>query len=122
MLGACQQLELAAPGAPRTVRLAPWLAALVLLGYIVSLTSDQELTRRGKISRVDIRQDRSPRAVVQHGLIGGSCPSAACLPSKNVPHMGQMVHRLWRGREFGGRLRCFFPEMNSPYEGINLNA
>jgi pyruvate/2-oxoglutarate dehydrogenase complex dihydrolipoamide dehydrogenase (E3) component len=30
-------------------------------------------------------------AVVERGLIGGSCPNIACLPSKNIIHSAKVV-------------------------------
>ena len=40
-------------------------------------------------------------AVVERGLIGGSCPNIACLPSKNVIHSAEVAALVRRGREFG---------------------
>lgn len=40
-------------------------------------------------------------AVVERGLIGGSCPNIACLPSKNVIHSAQVAALFRRGAEFG---------------------
>jgi pyruvate/2-oxoglutarate dehydrogenase complex dihydrolipoamide dehydrogenase (E3) component len=40
-------------------------------------------------------------AVVERGLIGGSCPNIACLPSKNIIHTAQVAQWLRRGHEFG---------------------
>ena len=40
-------------------------------------------------------------AVVERGLIGGSCPNIACLPSKNIIHTAQVAQWARRGREFG---------------------
>lgn len=40
-------------------------------------------------------------AVVERGLIGGSCPNIACLPSKNVIYSGHVAALLRRGAEFG---------------------
>jgi pyruvate/2-oxoglutarate dehydrogenase complex dihydrolipoamide dehydrogenase (E3) component len=40
-------------------------------------------------------------AVVERGLIGGSCPNIACLPSKNIIHSGQVAALFCRGAEFG---------------------
>jgi pyruvate/2-oxoglutarate dehydrogenase complex dihydrolipoamide dehydrogenase (E3) component len=40
-------------------------------------------------------------ALVERGLIGGSCPNIACLPSKNVIHTAQVVMQFRHAREFG---------------------
>jgi pyruvate/2-oxoglutarate dehydrogenase complex dihydrolipoamide dehydrogenase (E3) component len=40
-------------------------------------------------------------AVVERGLIGGSCPNISCLPSKNVIHSAHVASLVRRGREFG---------------------
>ena len=40
-------------------------------------------------------------ALVERGLIGGSCPNIACLPSKNVIHTAQVAMQFRHGREFG---------------------
>lgn len=40
-------------------------------------------------------------AVVERKLIGGSCPSIACMPSKNVIHSAKVVDLARRGAEFG---------------------
>jgi pyruvate/2-oxoglutarate dehydrogenase complex dihydrolipoamide dehydrogenase (E3) component len=40
-------------------------------------------------------------AVVERGLIGGSCPNIACLPSKNVIYSARVAALCRRGAEFG---------------------
>jgi pyruvate/2-oxoglutarate dehydrogenase complex dihydrolipoamide dehydrogenase (E3) component len=40
-------------------------------------------------------------ALVERGLIGGSCPNVACLPSKNVIHSAQVAAFVRGSREFG---------------------
>ena len=40
-------------------------------------------------------------AVIERGLIGGSCPNIACLPSKNVIHSAKVAHLLRHAGEFG---------------------
>ena len=40
-------------------------------------------------------------ALVERGLIGGSCPNIACLPSKNIVHSARVASLLRRRREFG---------------------
>ena len=40
-------------------------------------------------------------AVVERGMIGGSCPNVACLPSKNVIYSARVAALARRGAEFG---------------------
>lgn len=40
-------------------------------------------------------------AVIERGLIGGSCPNIACLPSKNIIHSARVAALCRRGAEFG---------------------
>lgn len=40
-------------------------------------------------------------AVIERGLIGGSCPNIACLPSKNVIYSARVAALCRRGAEFG---------------------
>src|SRR6202140_4403172 len=40
-------------------------------------------------------------AVVERGLIGGSCPNIACLPSKNIIHSAKVAELTRRASEFG---------------------
>src|ERR1700736_4437377 len=39
--------------------------------------------------------------VVERGLIGGSCPNIACLPSKNIIHSAKVAELTRRAAEFG---------------------
>jgi pyruvate/2-oxoglutarate dehydrogenase complex dihydrolipoamide dehydrogenase (E3) component len=43
-------------------------------------------------------------AVIEKGLIGGSCPNIACLPSKNVIHSAKVVELVRHASTFGLRL------------------
>src|SRR5258708_25961799 len=43
-------------------------------------------------------------AVVERGLIGGSCPNIACLPSKNVIHSAKVVELVRHAATYGLRL------------------
>jgi pyruvate/2-oxoglutarate dehydrogenase complex dihydrolipoamide dehydrogenase (E3) component len=43
-------------------------------------------------------------AVVERGLIGGSCPNIACLPSKNVIHSAKVADLVRHAAAFGLRL------------------
>jgi pyruvate/2-oxoglutarate dehydrogenase complex dihydrolipoamide dehydrogenase (E3) component len=39
--------------------------------------------------------------VIERGLIGGSCPNIACLPSKNVIHSAKVAELVRHGKEYG---------------------
>jgi pyruvate/2-oxoglutarate dehydrogenase complex dihydrolipoamide dehydrogenase (E3) component len=43
-------------------------------------------------------------AVVERGLIGGSCPNIACLPSKNIIHSAKVADLVRHAAAFGLRL------------------
>ena len=40
-------------------------------------------------------------AVVERGLVGGSCPNIACLPTKNVVHSAKVADFVRHDRDFG---------------------
>jgi pyruvate/2-oxoglutarate dehydrogenase complex dihydrolipoamide dehydrogenase (E3) component len=40
-------------------------------------------------------------ALIERGMIGGSCPNVACLPSKNIIHSARVASLFGRGAEFG---------------------
>jgi pyruvate/2-oxoglutarate dehydrogenase complex dihydrolipoamide dehydrogenase (E3) component len=40
-------------------------------------------------------------AVIERGMIGGSCPNVACLPSKNVIYSAEVFDLVRRAEEFG---------------------
>jgi pyruvate/2-oxoglutarate dehydrogenase complex dihydrolipoamide dehydrogenase (E3) component len=43
-------------------------------------------------------------AVVERGLIGGSCPNIACLPSKNLIHSAKVADLVRHASPFGLRV------------------
>lgn len=55
----------------------------------------------GKYIAWTFAQAKRRVALVERGLIGGSCPNIACLPSKNVIHTAQVAMQFRHGREFG---------------------
>src|SRR4030088_1124159 len=55
----------------------------------------------GKYIAWELARWGQPVAVVERGLIGGSCPNIACLPSKNIIHSARVAALFRRGREFG---------------------
>jgi pyruvate/2-oxoglutarate dehydrogenase complex dihydrolipoamide dehydrogenase (E3) component len=58
----------------------------------------------GKYIAWELARWGQPVAVVERGLIGGSCPNIACLPSKNVIHSAKVVGLVRRTSTFGLRL------------------
>jgi pyruvate/2-oxoglutarate dehydrogenase complex dihydrolipoamide dehydrogenase (E3) component len=44
---------------------------------------------------------RRRTAIVERGLLGGSCPNVACLPSKNMIWSAKIISLARRGMEFG---------------------
>jgi pyruvate/2-oxoglutarate dehydrogenase complex dihydrolipoamide dehydrogenase (E3) component len=44
---------------------------------------------------------RRRTAIVERGLLGGSCPNVACLPSKNMIWSAKVISLTRRGIEFG---------------------
>jgi pyruvate/2-oxoglutarate dehydrogenase complex dihydrolipoamide dehydrogenase (E3) component len=50
-------------------------------------------------------------AVVERGLIGGSCPNIACLPSKNIIQSAKVASLFGRAAEFGIRTEPFILSM-----------
>src|ERR1700683_2108900 len=40
-------------------------------------------------------------AVVERGLVGGSCPNIACLPTKNVVYSAKVADSVRHDRDFG---------------------
>jgi pyruvate/2-oxoglutarate dehydrogenase complex dihydrolipoamide dehydrogenase (E3) component len=55
----------------------------------------------GKLISWDLAGAGRRTAVIERGLIGGSCPNIACLPSKNVIHSAKVAHLLRHAAEFG---------------------
>jgi pyruvate/2-oxoglutarate dehydrogenase complex dihydrolipoamide dehydrogenase (E3) component len=55
----------------------------------------------GKLISWDLAGAGRRTAVVERGLIGGSCPNIACLPSKNVIHSAKVAQLLRHAGEFG---------------------
>ena len=55
----------------------------------------------GKLISWDLAGAGQRTAVIERGLIGGSCPNIACMPSKNVIHSAKVAQFLRRAAEFG---------------------
>src|SRR3982074_241441 len=58
----------------------------------------------GKYIAWELARSGQRVAVVERGLIGGSCPNIACLPSKNMIHSAKVVELVRHAATFGGRL------------------
>jgi pyruvate/2-oxoglutarate dehydrogenase complex dihydrolipoamide dehydrogenase (E3) component len=57
----------------------------------------------GKLISWDLARAGRRTAVIERGLIGGSCPNIACLPSKNVIRSAKVAQLLRHAAEFGLR-------------------
>jgi pyruvate/2-oxoglutarate dehydrogenase complex dihydrolipoamide dehydrogenase (E3) component len=55
----------------------------------------------GKLISWDLAGAGRRTAVIERGLIGGSCPNIACLPSKNIIHSAKVAQLLRHAGEFG---------------------
>lgn len=58
----------------------------------------------GKYIAWELARSGQRVAVVERGLIGGSCPNIACLPSKNVIHSAKVVDLVRHAKAFGMQL------------------
>jgi pyruvate/2-oxoglutarate dehydrogenase complex dihydrolipoamide dehydrogenase (E3) component len=57
----------------------------------------------GKYIAWELAREGRRTVVVERGLIGGSCPNIACLPSKNVIHSAKVADLVRQGKEYGQR-------------------
>jgi pyruvate/2-oxoglutarate dehydrogenase complex dihydrolipoamide dehydrogenase (E3) component len=55
----------------------------------------------GKYLAWTMAKSGHPTAVVERGLIGGSCPNIACLPSKNIIHSAKIAGLAGHAGAFG---------------------
>jgi len=55
----------------------------------------------GKYIAWHLAQQGRPVVVIERGLVGGSCPNIACLPSKNVIRSAQVADVVSRARSYG---------------------
>src|SRR4030081_3226872 len=58
----------------------------------------------GKYIAWELARQGQRVAVVEKGLIGGSCPNIACLPSKNLIHSAKVTDLVRHAAPFGLRL------------------
>lgn len=66
----------------------------------------------GKYIAWELAQEGQPVVVIERGLIGGSCPNIACLPSKNVIHSGQVANFVHHAAEYGVRTQAVAVDMD----------
>jgi pyruvate/2-oxoglutarate dehydrogenase complex dihydrolipoamide dehydrogenase (E3) component len=57
----------------------------------------------GKLISWDLARAGRRTVVIERGLIGGSCPNIACMPSKNVIHSAKVAEFLRHAAAFGQR-------------------
>jgi pyruvate/2-oxoglutarate dehydrogenase complex dihydrolipoamide dehydrogenase (E3) component len=55
----------------------------------------------GKLTAWTSAKEGLRTAVVERGLIGGSCPNIACLPAKNIIHSAKVADFVRHDRDFG---------------------
>jgi pyruvate/2-oxoglutarate dehydrogenase complex dihydrolipoamide dehydrogenase (E3) component len=55
----------------------------------------------GKLIAWTMAKEGRRTAIVERKYVGGSCPSVACLPSKNIIHSAKVASLAARHREFG---------------------
>src|ERR1700737_323897 len=55
----------------------------------------------GKYIAWELAREGRRTVVVERGLIGGSCPNIACLPTKNVIHSAKVADFVRHDRDFG---------------------
>jgi pyruvate/2-oxoglutarate dehydrogenase complex dihydrolipoamide dehydrogenase (E3) component len=65
----------------------------------------------GKYIAWELARQGRPVVVIERGLIGGSCPNIACLPSKNVIRSAQVANFAHHGAEYGARSQAVAVDM-----------
>jgi pyruvate/2-oxoglutarate dehydrogenase complex dihydrolipoamide dehydrogenase (E3) component len=65
----------------------------------------------GKYIAWELARQGRPVVVIERGLIGGSCPNIACLPSKNVIRSAQVANFAHHGAEYGVRSQAVAVDM-----------
>src|SRR5215813_3628616 len=65
----------------------------------------------GKYIAWELAQQGKPVVVIERGLIGGSCPNIACLPSKNEIHSAQVANFVHHAAEYGVRVPAVAVDM-----------
>ncbi|HEY2529468.1 MAG TPA: mercuric reductase [Xanthobacteraceae bacterium] len=67
----------------------------------------------GKYLAWELAREGRRTVVVERGLIGGSCPNIACLPSKNVIHSAKVADLVRHAAEYGQRSKPAGTEMTA---------
>jgi pyruvate/2-oxoglutarate dehydrogenase complex dihydrolipoamide dehydrogenase (E3) component len=70
----------------------------------------------GKLMAWTMAKEGMRTAIVEREYIGGSCPSVACLPSKNIIHSAKVASLVGRHREFGIETGPISIDMAGVYE------
>src|SRR4051812_31756773 len=65
----------------------------------------------GKWIAWDLAAQGKPAVVIERGLIGGSCPNIACLPSKNVIRSAKVASFARHAAQYGTRTDAAKVEM-----------
>jgi pyruvate/2-oxoglutarate dehydrogenase complex dihydrolipoamide dehydrogenase (E3) component len=65
----------------------------------------------GKYLAWDLAQQGRSVVVIERGLIGGSCPNIACLPSKNLIHSAKVADLVSRAASYGVRIDAAMVDM-----------
>ena len=58
----------------------------------------------GKYLAWDLARQGRPVVVIERGLIGGSCPNVACLPSKNLIRSAKVASLVGNAASYGIRI------------------
>ena len=65
----------------------------------------------GKYVAWHLAQQGRPVVVIERGLVGGSCPNIACLPSKNVIRSANVADLVTRAASYGVRIESSTVDM-----------
>lgn len=65
----------------------------------------------GKYLAWELAEQGHPVVVIERGLIGGSCPNIACLPSKNEIRSAQVANFVRHAAEYGVRAQAVAVDM-----------
>jgi pyruvate/2-oxoglutarate dehydrogenase complex dihydrolipoamide dehydrogenase (E3) component len=65
----------------------------------------------GKHMTWELARQGRPVVAIERGLIGGSCPNIACLPSKNEIRSAKVAYLARHGAEYGVRAQSVTVDM-----------
>lgn len=57
--------------------------------------------KAGKTLAMDLAKSGSKVAMIENGLIGGTCINVACIPTKTLVRSAELAHLMRRAQEFG---------------------